>query len=94
MNEELKIGYTCDDVVQLLVIIFIKVPVSMASVNVLCPNGRRVTVKIDPNSPLMQVMQNHHCTRLLFTPHVTHSTQVVEQACTKQKLDASHFVLK
>ena len=63
---------------------------SMSSVIVLCPNGRRVTVKTGPNSPLLQVRSYNYCYDNIFILFL----QVLEQACAKQQLDPDQYVLK
>ena len=63
---------------------------AVLAVNVLCPNGRRVTVKKDLNTPLLQVRYSTSAENEWW-PEIV---QILEEACRKQGFEVDLHLLK
>lgn len=61
----------------------------MSTVQVLCPNGRRVNIKVSPNTPLLSVSY----AIIIVGDEILHAKVLVD-ACQKQGLDSSQHALK
>ena len=55
----------------------------------LCPNGRRVNIKVSPNTPLLSVSY----AIIIVGDEILHAKVLVD-ACQKQGLDSSQHALK